>query len=148
MSKWQLRVLIDGACPLCRREADLWRRLDRGRGRIVLEDISSGDFDPACYGLTDEQALRQIHGILPSGHVIRGMEVFRQAYGAVGWGWLVGPTAWPILRPLFDRAYRWFAQNRLRITGRSSVCSEACSVRNSPRSPAEDHSPVTAGTQQ
>lgn len=147
MSKWQLTVLIDGACPLCRREAKIWRRLDRGRGRIVLEDISSGEFDPSRYGLTNEQALRQIHGVLPSGQVIRGMEVFRQAYGAVGWGWLVRPTARPILRPLFDRAYSWFAQNRFMITGRSSVCSETCPVRNSPRSSAEDHSLVATGTQ-
>jgi predicted DCC family thiol-disulfide oxidoreductase YuxK len=143
MSKWQLRVLIDGACPLCRREADLWRRLDRGQGRIVLEDISSGEFDPARYGLTGGQALRQIHGVLPSGQVIRGMEVFRQAYGAVGWGWLVRPTAWPVLRPLFDRAYSWFARNRLRITRRGSVCGEACSVRKPPPSPAKDHSLIT-----
>ena len=148
MSKLQLRVLIDGACPLCRREADIWRRLDRGRGRILLEDISSRDFDPVRYGLTSEQAMGQIHGVLPSGQVIRGMDVFRQAYKAVGWDWLVRPTAWPILRPLFDRAYTWFARNRLRITRRGAVCREACSVREPLRSAADDHSLFTTGTQQ
>jgi predicted DCC family thiol-disulfide oxidoreductase YuxK len=113
----------------------------------VLEDISSGEFDPARYGLTGEQALRQIHGVLPSGQVISGMEVFRQAYGAVGWGWLVRPTAWPIFRPLFDRAYSWFARNRLRIARRSSVCREACSVGETPQDPAKEHPLVTTGTQ-
>jgi len=128
MSEWRVRVLIDGACPLCRREASLWRWLDRGRGRISLEDISAPDFNPTKYGLTHEQTMEQIHGVLASGQIIRGMEVFRQAYRAVGWGWLAAPTAWPILKALFDRAYRWFARHRIGITGRGAKCHGACSV--------------------
>lgn len=146
MDTRRIRVLIDGACPLCLREANLWRRLDRGRGRIVLEDISSKDFDPARYGLTSEQAMGQIHGVLPSGVVIRGMDVFRQAYKAVGWGWLVGPTTWPILKPLFDRAYRWFARNHLRLTGRGVACQEACPSCEPARSREQDRSTITGGT--
>lgn len=127
MKDWRIKVLIDGACPLCRREADLWRRLDRGRGRIVLEDIADARFDPTEYRLTREQAMAEIHGILPSGELVRGMEVFRRAYAAVGWGWLLAATSWPLLRPLFDRGYQWFARNRLRLTGRESECGDHCS---------------------
>lgn len=148
MDQRRIRVLIDGACPLCCREANIWRRLDRGRGRIVLEDISASDFDPARYGLTSEQAMGQIHGVLPSGVVIRGMDVFRQAYNALGWGWLVRPTAWPILKPLFDRAYRWFAQNRLRLTGRGVVCQEACPGHEPARNREQDRSTVAGGALQ
>ena len=129
---WRIKVLIDGSCPLCRREANLWRRLDRCRGRIALEDISRPDFDPTRYGLSREQVMEQIHGVLPSGAVVRGMEVFRRAYRAVGWGWLVAPTAWPFLQTLFDRAYRWFARHRLQITGRGIQCSGACSRSGPP----------------
>ena len=131
MNEWRIKVLIDGACPLCHREAQLWRRLDRGRGRIVLEDISSADFDAARYGLTREQVMDQIHGILPSGAVVRGMEVFRRAYAAVGFGWVLAPTGWPLLRPVCNRSYQWFARNRLRITGRGGCGTEACSARGS-----------------
>jgi len=127
MNAWRIKVLYDGACPLCRREADLWRWLDRGRGRIGLEDVGSPDFDATKYGLTHEQAMGQIHGILPSGAVVCGMEVFRRAYAAVGLGWLLAATSWPLLRPLFDRGYRWFARNRLRLTGRESACGDYCS---------------------
>ena len=129
MDTWRIKVLIDGACPLCRREAALWRWLDAGRGRIALEDIDSADFDPARYGLTREQTTAQIHGILLSGRVVRGTEVFRRAYNAVGWGWLAAPTAWPVLRLVFDRMYQWFARNRLRITGRGVKCGEMCAAR-------------------
>jgi len=127
MNSWKIKVLIDGACPLCRREAELWRWLDNGRGRIVLEDIAAPSFDPTEYGLTREQAMEQIHGILPSGKLVRGMEVFRRAYAAVGWGWLLKPTSWPLLRPLFDRCYHWFARNRLRLTGPEGACGDHCS---------------------
>jgi predicted DCC family thiol-disulfide oxidoreductase YuxK len=126
MNAWRIKVLFDGACPLCRREAAIWRRLDRGRGRIALVDIASPDVEAAEYGLSRAQIMAEIHGILPSGTIVRGMEVFRRAYAAVGLGWLLAPTAWPLLRPVFDRAYRWFARNRLRLTGRSWVCGETC----------------------
>jgi predicted DCC family thiol-disulfide oxidoreductase YuxK len=127
MGQSEITVLIDGACPLCRREADLWRWLDRGRGRVALEDINSPDFDPVHYGLTRVEAMGRIHGVLPTGVVISGMEVFRRAYAAVGWGWLAAPTGWPVLRPLFDRTYQWFARNRLKITGRLLRCVGTCS---------------------
>ncbi len=130
MSGWEIKVLIDGACPLCRREAELWRRLDAGRGRIALEDISAPSFDPAAYGLTRAQVMAEIHGLLPGGTLVRGMEVFRRAYRAVGWGWLAAPTGWPVLRTLFDRAYCWFARNRLRFTRGGRVCDARCGPRS------------------
>lgn len=113
-----IRVLIDGACPLCRSEAALLRRLDRQRGRLVLEDIAGPGFTPASVNRSMDELMGTIHGVLPDGTIVTGMEVFRRAYAAVGLGWLLAPTAWRGLRPLFDRAYRWFARNRLQLTGR------------------------------
>ena len=58
------------------------------------------------------------------------VEVFRRAYGAVGWGWLVAPTTWPLLRGIADAAYRVFARNRLGWTGRADACAgESCKPR-------------------
>jgi predicted DCC family thiol-disulfide oxidoreductase YuxK len=131
MAGSEITLLIDGACPLCRREARFLRRLDRGRGRIAFEDISAEGFEPSRHGLLREAVNEQIHGVLPTGRVVRGMEVFRRAYRAVGLGWLLLPTSWPLLRPLSDRAYRWFARNRHRITGRASACDNACAPHRS-----------------
>ena len=127
MNTWRIKVLFDGARPLCRREAAIWQRLDGGRGRVALVDIASVDFQAAECGISHAQAMAEIHGILPSGAVVRGMEVFRRAYAAVGLGCVLAPTAWPLLRPLFDRGYRWFARNRLRLTGREGACGDHCS---------------------
>jgi predicted DCC family thiol-disulfide oxidoreductase YuxK len=112
------RVLIDGECPLCRREAAVLQRLDRGRGRLHLVDIAAPDFEPASVGRSLDELMGTIHGVTADGAIVTGMEVFRRAYAAVGFGWLLAPTGWPGLRPAFDRAYRWFARNRMRFTGR------------------------------
>lgn len=119
-------VLIDGACPLCRREAALLRRLDRRRGRLRLVDIARPDFRPASYGRTMEALMGEIHGVTAEGSIVTGVEVFRRAYAAVGLGWLLAPTRWPVARPLSDRLYRWFARNRLRLTGRRPACGPSC----------------------
>jgi predicted DCC family thiol-disulfide oxidoreductase YuxK len=119
---WQIRVLYDGDCPLCSREIRFLKGRDRGRGRIDFEDIAVSSFDPGVYGLDARQVMARIHGVLPDGTVVEGVEVFRRAYAAVGLGWLVAPTRWPGLRRLADLAYRNFARNRLRWTGRGSTC--------------------------
>ena len=63
----EIRVLLDAECPLCLREGRLLERLDGGRGRIDLEDLSRPDFDPSKYGLTQAEIEARIHGILPDG---------------------------------------------------------------------------------
>jgi len=125
----EFKILFDGDCPLCSREVAFLARRDGARGRLALEDISASDFDPARYGKTQSELMARIHGVLPDGQVIEGMEVFRRAYAAVGLGWLLAPTKWPGLRALADWAYRFFARNRLSWTGRSCACEAIDSGR-------------------
>ena len=119
-----VKVLYDGDCPLCSREIAFLRRRDRA-GRIAFEDIAAAGFDPARYGLDHEAVMGRIHGVLPDGSVIEDVEVFRRLYGAIGLGWLVAPTRWPVLCSLFDALYRVFARNRLRWTGRADAACHA-----------------------
>jgi len=129
MSSWPFKILIDGECPLCKREGRILAWLDRGRNRLVIEDITAADFDPKGYGVSMQELMGQIHGVLPDGTLLKGMEVFRRAYDAVGLGWLLAPTRWPILRSISDAGYAWFVRNRLRLTGRSGACdSGRCRV--------------------
>lgn len=126
---FEIKVLFDGECPLCAREISFLRRRDR-RGLIAFEDIAAPGFDAKRFGLDQHAVMSRIHGVLPGGTVIEGVEVFRRLYTAVGLGWLVAPTRWPILRGLFDRAYLVFARNRLRWTGRAdAVCTRASCER-------------------
>lgn len=117
-------ILIDGDCPLCRREAALMRRMDRGRGRLEVVDIASPAFDPSRYGVTLEAVMGSIHGVTADGRCVTGMETFRRAYTALGWGWALAPTGWPVIRPIADAVYRVFAKHRLRLTGRGGACEQ------------------------
>lgn len=101
--------------------------MDKGRSRLQLIDISADDFDPSPYNRTHAQLMGEIHGVTPEGDLITGVEVFRRAYAAVGWGWLLGWTRWPGVRWISDRCYDWFARHRLRLTGRGGACgASAC----------------------
>jgi predicted DCC family thiol-disulfide oxidoreductase YuxK len=133
---WQIRVLYDGDCPLCSREIRFLEKRDRGRGRIQFEDIAEPSFDPGAYGLDARDVMARIHGVLPDGTVIEGVEVFRRAYAAVGLGSLLAPTRWPGLRRLAELAYRIFARNRLRWTGRASACEAGRCQVGTARAPA------------
>jgi predicted DCC family thiol-disulfide oxidoreductase YuxK len=131
MNHWRFKLLYDGECPFCRREVRWLQRLNR-RGHLAFEDISAAGFDAVHYGATREELLGVIHGVLPDGHMVQKMEVFRQAYRAIGLGWLLAPTGWPGLRWVFDRLYALFARHRAplgRLFGRS--CSTgACHTRH------------------
>ncbi len=127
---FDIKVLYDGDCPLCRREVAFLQKFDR-HNRIVAEDIAAPDFDARAYGRSQEDLMARIHGVLPDGTVIEGVEVFRRLYRAIGLGWLVAWTRWPGFRWLADVAYRWFARNRLRLTGRT--CDAACQTNPRPQ---------------
>jgi len=114
MEQWRFKLLYDGDCPLCRREAAFLRRCDRD-GRLALEDIAAPGFDPAVYGTSHEALMGVIHGVFPDGRMVQKVAAFREAYRAIGLGWLLAPTAWPGLSWLADRGYEWFARNRMKI---------------------------------
>jgi predicted DCC family thiol-disulfide oxidoreductase YuxK len=114
MRKERFKLLYDGDCPFCRREVEWLKRRDRN-DRLDLEDIAAIGFDPACYGLTRDEVMGSLHGILPDGRVVRRVEAVRQAYEAVGLGWVVAPTRLPIVRGVLDGLYGVFARNRLRL---------------------------------
>ena len=123
---YDVEVLFDGDCPLCTREIALLRSLDAKRRRIRFTDIAEPGFDAAGYGVTHEALMAKIHARLPDGRLIEGVEVFRRLYDAVGFGAVVKLTRLPGVAPLLDAGYRWFAANRLRLTGR---CDDgACRV--------------------
>jgi predicted DCC family thiol-disulfide oxidoreductase YuxK len=122
-----IEVFFDGDCPLCRREVDFLRRWDR-RGKIRFTDISSPDFEAVSVGMTDEVLMAQIHGRLADGTWLRGVEVFRRLYAAIGLGSLVFLSRLPLISQVLEWGYAMFARNRLRLTGRCSA--NGCSVKS------------------
>ena len=122
---YRIEVFYDGDCPLCMREIRFLSWLDRRRGHIRFTNIADPRFEPRALGTDWETLMRRIHGRLPDGTWLDGVEVFRQLYGAVGFGPLVWVSRAPGIRAVLDWAYTRFAENRLRWTGR---CSDACEI--------------------
>jgi predicted DCC family thiol-disulfide oxidoreductase YuxK len=104
--------LYDGECPFCRREAEFLKRFDR-KSNLMLEDIAALGFDPEKYGLTQQEVVGVLHGILPDGRVVRRLDTIREAYRAVGLGWLIAPIGLPGIHWAFDRMYGVFARHRI-----------------------------------
>jgi predicted DCC family thiol-disulfide oxidoreductase YuxK len=80
-----VKVWYDGACPLCRREIALMRRLDR-RGAIAFVDVATGA-DPAC-PIDRASLLARFHAE-EEGVVHDGAAAFAAMWRAI-----------PLLRPL------------------------------------------------
>jgi len=127
---YNFTMFFDGACPLCSREVNMIRRRDKN-SKIRFIDTASADFDPKNYGISTDPN-RLIHGMMADGKIVIGVEVFRQVYKEIGLGWLLAPTGWPILRPVFDAAYRVFARYRIpigKMFGRNCD-SGSCEIKN------------------
>jgi predicted DCC family thiol-disulfide oxidoreductase YuxK len=121
---FEVEVYYDGDCPLCLREIEMLKRLDR-RAAIRFTNIAAPEFDARATGLDAATLMKRIHGRLPNGELIEGVEVFRRLYGAVGFRRLVSLSRAPGVSGLLDVAYNVFAKNRLKLTGRceAGVCA-------------------------
>ncbi|KQS02341.1 thiol-disulfide oxidoreductase [Sphingomonas sp. Leaf357] len=107
----ELTVWHDGACPLCRREIALMRRLDRN-GAIRFVDATDGD--SSC-PLDRAELLARFH-VRENGVMLSGAAAFAAMWRAI-----------PLLRPLgiaarqpwvlalLERAYLYFLMVRPRL---------------------------------
>jgi predicted DCC family thiol-disulfide oxidoreductase YuxK len=126
-----IEVFFDGDCPLCRREIDALKRWDR-RSKIRFTDIAAAGFQAEAVGKSHDELMARIHGRLPDGTWLQGVEVFRRLYAAVGWGPLVFLSRLPLIAQMLDLSYALFARYRLRLTGRCA--SNRCAIKlDSPR---------------
>lgn len=99
----------------------LRRRSASHGGTLRFVDIAADDYDAAAYGVDYATAMGRIHGVRRDGAVIAGVPVFREAYAAVGLGWVYAVTRVPLVGWVVDRIYDFWAARRLQWTGRPSL---------------------------
>jgi predicted DCC family thiol-disulfide oxidoreductase YuxK len=117
MQTYPLTLYYEGACPMCRAEmANLMLRNTRGELQFV--DISDPAFDAVPPGLTLDDLLALAHARTADGRIVKGVEVFRLAYAAVGLEWVSFAMRLPVLGGVLDRAYPVLARNRHRLPRR------------------------------
>ncbi|CAG0945991.1 hypothetical protein GPROT2_03509 [Gammaproteobacteria bacterium] len=112
---YPLTLFYDAACPVCALEMDHLRERDRSH-RLRFIDISAAGFDASPWGVSARALDAEIHGLCADGTMLRGVEVLRLAYAAAGLGWVLRPTGWAPLKPLFDLGYGVFARHRRKIS--------------------------------
>jgi predicted DCC family thiol-disulfide oxidoreductase YuxK len=106
-----LTVLYDGACPLCRREIDLYRGLQSNMP-VCFADVS----DPASRlpsGTTREQLLARFHVRASDGCLLSGAQAFLALWAALpGWRWLARVGRLPGAAWAMEIVYRLFLRMR------------------------------------
>lgn len=112
---YPMTLLYDAGCPVCALEMDHLRARNHA-GHLAFVDISAPGFDPTPYGATVSAMNAEIHALCANGQVLRGVQVLRLAYEAVGLGWVMWPVGLKPLRGVADAAYRVFARHRQPIS--------------------------------
>lgn len=111
----ELTVWYDGACPLCRREIALMRRLDRARA-IGFVDVADGATDGAAGCPVDRAALLARFHAREDGVMLSGAAAFAAMWRAIP---LLRPIGLAARRPwvlaLLERSYRLFLRVRPRL---------------------------------
>ena len=83
---------------------------------IFFVDIQSSFFAESYPQLNWQQLNARIHGQLPDGRLISGLDVTYLAWTLVGNGWIYAPLRWWGIRWFTDWCYVFFARHRYRIS--------------------------------
>lgn len=109
-------VFYDGGCPLCRREINHYRRLDR-QCSIDWVDITRQPQLLERYGLTSEQAMQRLHVLDQSKHWHTGSDGFALLWSRLpGYRWFTAflkrTGLLRLLEPWYNRFARWRHKRR------------------------------------
>jgi len=119
---FDLTVLYDGGCPLCSREIDHYRRIDKGTA-IQWLDVSVMEESEIPLSLNREDTLKIFHVIDGNDKIYRGASGFIRLWDALPrYAWL----SWLCRRlgivPMMDWAYQRFAVWRFKKRCKDGLC--------------------------
>ncbi|MDP1563202.1 MAG: DUF393 domain-containing protein [Pirellulaceae bacterium] len=115
----QLEVFYDGDCLLCSREIS-WLKKKNVDGLIRFTDIAAPGFDAAKFGKTWDELMAEMHGRLPDGTWVIGLDTFDHLYRVLRCGWMVRWTRWSWFRPAANLMYQVFARYRTKLPRRKT----------------------------
>lgn len=102
-------LYYDGSCPLCATEI---RQLDRlAKDRLCLVDVHQL---PSLSMSDKARLLTTLHLETHDGRSLTGLDATVFAWRQTSFGWLFAWLRWPMIKPLADRVYRYWADQRYR----------------------------------
>ena len=115
-------VFYDGGCPMCRREIEHYRRIERTR-RLLWLDISREPEGVRSYGLTVEQAMQRFHVLDARGRWQTGSKAFVELWSHLPYyRWLAGLVRVFRLEGPLETVYRRWAAWRLQRRCQDDRC--------------------------
>ena len=108
----------DGRCPLCMREVRLLRRI-AGPG-LALVDLHDVPGEPSRL-----IKLTTLHLKTADDVWLTGVDATVRAWSHTRWGWLFRVLRWPLVGPLADALYRFWARKRYQRLYGCGECSES-----------------------
>ena len=124
-----LVIFYDGLCPLCTAEMSKLKTLDTAKC-LALVDITEDGFSDNYPDIDPREAKKVLHGKL-NGNMLYGLDVTYWAWRLVGKGNWIAPLRWPLIKPLADRCYLFFARHRQPISRflmRGQTCDDKCTL--------------------
>lgn len=114
-------LYYDGNCPLCMREVRLLQRIaDPGLTLQDLHSVPDRTGEP-----TRLEKLATLHLRTGSGRWLTGVDATVQAWSHTRWGFLFRILRWPLIGPLADSAYRYWARKRYQRLYGCGECADA-----------------------
>lgn len=129
-------IYHDGACPLCRAEIALYRRMQPDRPMEFVDVSTAPPQAQVAADLTGADAMRRFHVRDPDGRLVSGAEAFGLLWrNYEGFRWLgrlvqVRPIGWiaegayrlflVTVRPLMQRVVRWWSRRKAATAGQAS----------------------------
>jgi len=101
-------LFYDGRCPLCMREVRLLQRI--ADDKLALCDLHSRTEQPG--EPTRLLMLSTLHLQTGSGDWLTGVDATVRAWSHTRWGFLFQVLRWPLIGPLADRVYQYWARRR------------------------------------
>ena len=116
-------VIYDGDCQVCARTVRLLREWDGGRRMEFVPSQAPGVRERYSW-IPDANFAESMQVIAADGRAFQGARGFEEILSALPQGRLVTWIfAIPLVRPIAERFYRWFARNRDKLG-----CSDHCAL--------------------
>jgi len=112
-----IEVYFDGNCGLCRREIRFYQKIASATA-VRFVDLSKQPDVLAPEGVDALDALRILHVRNPQKQLVTGVEAFRAIWRAIPpFSILAFLVGLPLIRPMVEWAYAWFAERRFKRLG-------------------------------
>jgi predicted DCC family thiol-disulfide oxidoreductase YuxK len=113
-------LYYDGNCPLCMREIRLLSRIaDSGLALVDLHSAPERPGDP-----TRLEKLGTLHLLTGDGRWLTGVAATVRAWSHTRWGALFSILTWPVIGPIADTVYEFWARKRYQRLYGCGDCAE------------------------